>query len=92
MEKNIPNIKPALKLLLDEMKAAGWTNEAMQYIERAVSCHETLLEATKEALCWLDPDCKLDGVRYQGEDMHNDREKMVIGLYEAIAKAQGDQQ
>lgn len=48
---------------------------------------EDLLEIAKEALCWLDPDCKLDGETEN--DDNSDRENMIIGLYEAITKAEG---
>lgn len=72
---------------LAQLQGHHRTRANAHFIVTAVNSHEELLEATKEALCWLDPDCKLDGVSYQGEDMHSDRDKMIIGLYEAIRRA-----
>jgi len=54
---------------------------------RAIRNHDALLEATTEALCWLDPDCKSDGIK-ETEDM-SDREKMLLSLYKIITQAEG---
>lgn len=57
------------------------------FIVRAVNSYNDLLIIAKEALCELDPDCKYDGERW--ERGMSDREGLIIGLYEAIAKAEG---
>lgn len=57
------------------------------FIVRAVNSHNDLLEIAKDTLCELDPNCKLDGTQWV-KGM-SDRESLIIGLYEAIAKAEG---
>lgn len=61
-----------------------------EFIVRAVNSHEELLEAVKDALCELDPDCKYDGANYNGEpsDKGNPRVQLILDLYRVIAKAE----
>lgn len=75
---NIPGI-PA------EIVRVGYRPNAT-FIVRAVNVHNDLLISAKEALCWLDPNGKLDG-ETPNED-RSDKENVIIGLYEAIAKAE----
>lgn len=72
---------------LDALKRLDFSQTVIDRIERAVNSHGALLEAVTEALCWLDPDCKLDGVKRT--DYTSDRENMVIDLYRVIAQAEG---
>lgn len=61
------------------------------FIVRAVNSHEALLEAAKDALCELDPDCKYDGSNYNGEpsDKGNSRIQTILALYRIIEQADG---
>lgn len=77
MEKITPNIAPALGLLLEEMKASGWTNEAMEYIGRTVNCHEELLSSL------IDAKNSLLLIGYKATD------DLIIDLNKTIAKAEG---
>lgn len=70
-------------MFAEQSKEVRKTNAA--FIVRAVNCHDEFLTAIKEALCWLDPDCKLDGEN-KTEDK-SDRENMIIALYEVLEKA-----
>jgi hypothetical protein len=66
-----------------------WTDEQInnaEFIVRAVNSHEALLNAAKEALCWIDPDCKYDGIKITEDS--SEREKMIIELQDAIAQAE----
>lgn len=63
-----------------------YNDEDAALIVRAVNSHEALLEAAKEALCTLDPDCVFDGEKVSSSS--SDRSKMIIALYEAINQAE----
>lgn len=72
----------------------GSLNEVMErtnLIVRAVNSHEALLEAVKDALCELDPDCKYDGSNYNGEpsEKGNSRIQTILSLYKIIEQAEG---
>jgi hypothetical protein len=58
-----------------------------EFVVRAANSHDALLDAAKEALCWLDPDCKWDGV--QTTEDSSEEEKIIVELYAAIAQAEG---
>lgn len=62
-----------------------------EFIVRAVNLHETLLEAAKDALCELDPDCNYDGSNYQPkpDDEGDSRIQIILALYKVIDQAEG---
>lgn len=71
----------------DRRKGSEEADANAAFIVRAVNSHNDLLVIAKDALCELDPDCKYDGVKWL--DGMDDRESLIIGLYEAIAKGEG---
>lgn len=79
-----------LSLALCEARSRkGSENDAnAAFIVRAVNSHEALLDVVKEALCHLDPNCEYDGANANGKEV-SEYAKLVIAMYEAIAKAEG---
>jgi hypothetical protein len=88
MKKTIIDVEPAVKLLLEEMKAAGWTSEAMEYIDRAVNAYQALEEVktfARALLKALEPRMARTGA--------SDTEQTAMKcLREAIAKAESEGQ
>lgn len=82
-----PPLKIQLPLLLTEMEEAGWTSNAVEYVERAVQSHEALEEILISLRFWFN-----NGHSPSPDTLWDDGKtwkQKVQKAFEGLARAEG---